>query len=226
MAIFIHFYILLGFLDLVGNIVLILFMVYFNFKIYKDFLYKTGCLIWDVFFSLSLGTQVFILIRLYLFLFNLSYDNLDYSLSATSSSNVMNISHILTTEPGSVGSTSTGGQNPPPTGNTGDGVSSQNPTMANIKAKILLQSSESPSCRSIYYTGYTTAATLSSGERNLLANTIADDSSDTRPYGVINRTIQNNLVTRVVYQNRGGFESHCKDVLCNRPFREFLERYP
>jgi hypothetical protein len=76
-----------------------------------------------MFFSLSLGTQVFILIRIYLILFNLSYDNLDYSLSATSSNNVMSISNILTTESSSVGNTSTGGKNPPPTGNTGDGVS-------------------------------------------------------------------------------------------------------
>jgi len=222
-TIFIHFYILLGFLDLVGHIVIILFAVYCDFKI----LSITGCLVWDIFCSLSLTTQVLILIRLYLLLFNLSYDNLYYILNATSSHNVMDISSILNTGSSSGGNTtSTGGQNPPPTGNT-TGVNLQNPTMANIKAKIYLQSTESNhNCKSIYYTGYSPAATLTTPEKDLLANTIADDSSDTRPYGVINKTINHNLVPRVVYDSRGRFERYCGDVLCNGPFRKFLERYP
>ena len=231
MTIFIHFYILLGFLDLVGHIVIILFTVYCYFKI----LLITGCLVWYIFCSLSLTTQVLILIRLYLLLYNLSYDNLYYILNATSSQNVMDISSILNTGSSSGGSTTstggqnpppTGGQNPPPTGNT-TGVNLQNPTMANIKAKINLQSTECHhNCKSIYYTGYSPAATLTTPEKDLLANTIAEDSSDTRPYGVINRTINHNLVPRVVYDSRGRFERYCRDVLCNGPFREFLEKYP
>lgn len=229
MTIFIHFYILLGFLDLVGHIVIILFAVYCDFKI----LWIIGCLVSDIFCSLSLTTQVLILIRLYLLLYNLSYDNLYYILNATSSQNVMDISSILNTGSSSGGSTTpTGGQNPPPTGNTTE-VNLQNPTMANIKAKIHLQSTECnqstlchANCRSIYYRGYSPAATLTTPEQDLLANTVANDSSDTRPYGVINRTINHNLVPRIVYDSRGRFGSYCSDAVCNGPFREFLERYP
>jgi hypothetical protein len=96
-----------------------------------------------------------------LFLFNLSYDNSDYILTATSNQNVMDIPSILNTESSSVGSTtSTGGKNPPPTGNTTGEVNLQNTTMANIKAKIHLQSTEYTNSKSIYYTGYSPAATL------------------------------------------------------------------
>jgi hypothetical protein len=228
-TIFIHFYILLGFLDLVGHIVLILFIVYFNFKISKTFLSKTGCLVWDIFCSLSLTTQVFIFIRLYLLLYNLSYDNLDYILSATSNQNVMDISNILNTESSSVGSTtSTGGQNPPPTGNTGDGVSGNNASMANIKAKLLLQSREFSynKMREIYSQAYSPSAALNSAEINLLGSTIAEDTSDTRPYGVIHRTVDNQQVQRVVMINRGRFDSTCRNVYPNGPFRAFLDRYP
>jgi hypothetical protein len=76
MAIFIHFYILLGFLDLVADIAIVSYSWIYTHKWYSDVLN----LFWDVFKYLPITTQVFILIRLYLLFYNLSLDNCDYTL--------------------------------------------------------------------------------------------------------------------------------------------------
>ena len=141
----------------------------------------------------------------------------------------MNISHILNTGSSSVGSTtSPEGHNPPPTGNTADGMSVDNTSMAKIKAKLLLQSKEFSyyKAKPIYSQAYSSSAVLNSAEINLLGNTIAEDTSDTRPYGVIHRTIDNQQVKRVVMINRGRFNGDCNEVYPNGPFRAFLDRYP
>jgi hypothetical protein len=212
MAIFIHFYILLGFLDLVADIAIVSYSWIYTHKWYSDVLN----LFWDVFKYLPITTQVYTLHTS-----PKSYDEFFNShkwLSDTSSSN---------------SSSSTGGNPQPRRSIWLDIVVQQNngPSIDHIMTKIRLQDqhclnqqftfTERPS---IYSREYSAAAILSLPEQNLLADKISSDILPSK-YGVVDKTIDHTVVRRVVVNPTMNFNARCSDVKPSVSFLEFLGKY-
>jgi hypothetical protein len=231
MAIFIHFYILLGFLDLVADIAIVSYSWIYTHKWYSDVLN----LFWDVFKYLPITTQVFILIRLYLLFYNLSLDNCDYTLhtSPKSYDEFFNSHKWLSDTSSSNSSSSTGGNPQPRRSIWLDIVVQQNngPSIDHIMTKIRLQDqhclnqqftfTERPS---IYSREYSAAAILSLPEQNLLADKISSDILPSK-YGVVDKTIDHTVVRRVVVNPTMNFNARCSDVKPSVSFLEFLGKY-
>jgi len=188
----------------------------------------------DTFSSLSLGIKIIILIRLYFLIYNMSLGLWDYTLHAAPGP--MDISSLLNPVSTSIGSGSgTGGSNQspgPPTGGDAAGANSENNAlMDSIKTKVRLQRQEFPwnTLKSIYYTGYSQAATFTEAEENFLASKIREDGEGARPYAVLNRINARSgaRVPRVVRLRADQMvpTGLCDDVRPTRIFIEFLDKY-
>jgi len=182
---------------------------------------------------IPLGVWVSIGLRMLLFIF--SHDDMqseEYILSA--SRGRISINDLLN-YPVDSGSTTGGTGNRPPAGGNGNpplvgavtgSEATEVASMDSIRAKVSLQNAEhrpSSNWRSIYSPLQFTQ--LNEAEKTLLANTIATDNDN--KYGVVFRTVEGRIVSRVVRSNKYGLiKRSCGDAQPSSSFIEYLQRYP
>jgi hypothetical protein len=208
-AIFVHFDILLGFLDSVGllnirGLLLIINIVLLSYLFWNTPLLENALPIfinffgncWCIFNALPLGIRLFIFIRLYLIIYNLDIEF--FVLKA--SSRPWDFSSILNSESSNSGN---GSQPPTPGGDkllpTGDisQASGLDATINGIIEKIKLQFKEGTD-KSIYSDKWDNSAVLNDGEKKLLLTKInALNKDDIKPYA---------LYERDIYRGRSSFK--------------------
>ena len=197
--------------------------------------------LWSI---IPLGIKIAILIRLSLLIFNISDIALEYCLNTNLPPSHGDFANILNHTPtGTVGtSTSTNGPggNPPPLGggtniHTSDNPANatlNDPSLANVKAKLELQRSETIGRDriSLYSrTAYSNNATLDAGDRRDLGLVVRRDENNGTSgiYSTWNRrNPDGSTEIRVVRNpNRLTVRGSMADVACTNEFMKYLSKF-
>jgi hypothetical protein len=202
MAIFVHFDLLLGFLDIRRFLlfidIVVLSYILCNTTLLEDiqrifttfFIYS-----WCIFNALPLNIRLYILFRVYLMIYSLDIEFFVLKVSSTP----WDFATILNPEPGSSGKGSQpptpggnnlpGGSNLPPSDSIGQ-ASVPNPTINGIIEKVRLQFDEGTS-KSIYSNKWENkSALLNDGEKQLLLTKLSALHQDyIKPYALYERDV-------------------------------------